>query len=74
MFEIIITTPEVLLSIVVLSIVLYGINLPTLKISIGVLLIMVIMISDIEYFQPLWLWDSTNGLLMTNCWIIISKF
>ena len=74
MFEIIITTPEVLLSIVVLSIVLYGINLPTLKISIGVLLIMGIMISDIEYFQPLWLWDSTNGLLMTNCWIIISKF
>jgi len=71
----IIETPEVLLSIVVLSLVLYGINLSALKLSIGVLLIIGIMIglNDIEHFQP-WLWDSVNGLLMANCWIIISKF
>nr|YP_001648493.1 NADH dehydrogenase subunit 2 [Topsentia ophiraphidites]ABW83855.1 NADH dehydrogenase subunit 2 [Topsentia ophiraphidites] len=78
MYEIlnIITTPEVLLSIVVLSLVLYGINLSALKISIGVLLIIGIMISfnDIEYFQSSWPWDNANGLLMANCWIIISKF
>jgi len=50
----IIETPEVLLSIVVLSLVLYGINLSALKLSIGVLLIIGIMIglNDIEHFQP----------------------
>jgi len=51
----IIINPEVLLSIVVLSLVLYGINLSTLKISIGVLFIVGIMIEvdSVEIGQSL---------------------
>lgn len=41
----IITTPEVLLSIVILSLVLYGLNFPTFKVSIGALLIIGIVVS-----------------------------
>uniref|UniRef100_A0AAU8HQ28 NADH:ubiquinone reductase (H(+)-translocating) n=1 Tax=Porifera sp. TaxID=3140030 RepID=A0AAU8HQ28_9METZ len=66
--------PEVLLSLVVLSLVLYGINLSTFKVSIGVLLIIGIVIGFQSYYiveDHIICW--TNGLLMTNSWIIISK-
>lgn len=66
--------PEVLLSLVVLSLVLYGINLSTFKVSIGVLLIIGIVIGCQSYYiveDHIICW--TNGLLMTNSWIIISK-
>nr|YP_009020819.1 NADH dehydrogenase subunit 2 [Polymastia littoralis]AHM12900.1 NADH dehydrogenase subunit 2 [Polymastia littoralis] len=70
----IIMYPEVLLSLVVLSLVLYGINLSTFKVSIGVLLIIGIVIGFQSYYiveDHIICW--TNGLLMTNSWIIISK-
>lgn len=69
----IIINPEVLLSIVVLSLVLYGINLSTLKISIGVLFIVGIMIEvdSVEIGQSLCY--ITRGALTINSWIIISK-
>ena len=49
MYEVLINS-EVLLSIVVLSLVLYGINLSTLKISIGVSLIVGIVVGA-DYFN-----------------------
>lgn len=63
---------EVLLSLVILSLVLYGINLSTFKISVGVLFIIGIISLDMFYVSDsLICW--TNGLLLTNSWIIISK-
>lgn len=68
--------PEILLSFVVLFLVLYGINLSILKVSIGALfLIGVVMIQLwVEVFNVndylIW-W--TDGLLLTNSWIVISK-
>ena len=63
--------PEVLLSIVMLSLVLYGINLSTLKISIGMLFIIGIVISLNGIVIDSFFW---NGLpKVTNSWIIISK-
>ena len=62
--------PEVLLSIVMLSLVLYGINLSTLKISIGMLFIIGIVISLNGIVIDSFFW---NGFLITNSWIIISK-
>uniref|UniRef100_A0AAU8HQ23 NADH:ubiquinone reductase (H(+)-translocating) n=1 Tax=Demospongiae sp. TaxID=2813625 RepID=A0AAU8HQ23_9METZ len=66
--------PEVLLSLVVLSLVLYGINLSTFKVSIGVLLTIGVVIGFQSHYiveDHIICW--TNGLLMTNSWIIISK-
>ena len=63
---------EVLLSLVILSLVLYGINLSTFKISVGVLFIIGVISLNVFYVSDsLICW--TNGLLLTNSWIIISK-
>lgn len=54
---------------------LYGINLSTLKILIGMLIIsVVISLNGADTNDIIW-WPCyiTNGLLITNCWIIISK-
>ena len=77
MYEIIMN-PEILLSIVILSLVLYGINLSTLKISIGMLFIIGVAISfngtdSFDISQASWPCYISNGLLMTNSWIILSK-
>jgi len=79
----VIMSPEVLLSIVVLGLVLYGINFSTFKASIGVLLIIGIMISfgfpmeistiSVEESVAFNAIHWTGGLLMVNSWIIISK-
>lgn len=76
-------SPEVLLSIVVLGLVLYGINFSTFKVSIGVLLIIGIVISfgfpmeistiSVEESVAFNAIHWTGGLLMVNSWIIISK-
>ena len=63
---------EVLLSIVVLSLVLYGINLSTLKISIGVSLIAGIIVGA-DYFnldQVMWV----GYLTLSTYWIVTCKF
>ena len=78
MYEVlnIVMSSEILLSIAVLSLVLYGINLSTLKISILVGFIVGIIIG-VDYFnldQVLWVSDSTNGLLITSCWAVTCKF
>ena len=63
---------EVLLSLVILSLVLYGINFSTFKISVGVLFIIGVISFDVfSASGPLIC--LTNGLLLTNSWIIISK-
>lgn len=58
--------PEVLLSIAVLSLVLYGINLSTLKISVGVIFMAGIIIGA-DYFN-------LGDVMITNCWVVICKF
>ena len=77
MYEIlnIVMSSEVLLSIAVLSLVLYGINLSTLKMSIWVIFIVGIIVG-VDYFnlyQVSWVGDLTNGLLITSCWIVTCK-
>ena len=77
MYEIIMN-PEILLSLAILSLVLYGINLSTLKISIGVLFTVgvIIKFNGVDSFdiaQVTWLCYISNGLLMINSWIVISK-
>ena len=57
---------EVLLSIAVLSLVLYGINLSTLKMSTGVILMVGIIIGA-DYFN-------LGYIMITNCWIVTCKF
>lgn len=47
----IIIYPEILLSVVILSLVLYGLNAPAFKLSIGSLLIITVMISHPGLFQ-----------------------
>nr|YP_001648421.1 NADH dehydrogenase subunit 2 [Cinachyrella kuekenthali]ABW83837.1 NADH dehydrogenase subunit 2 [Cinachyrella kuekenthali] len=58
--------PEVLLSIAVLSLVLYGINLSTLKISAGVICMAGIIIGA-DYFN-------LGYVMITNCWVVTCKF
>jgi len=68
--------PEILLSFVVLILVLYGINLSILKVSIGALFVIGVVTTQlwVEVFNVndylIW-W--TDGLLLTNSWIVISK-
>nr|ATI10789.1 NADH dehydrogenase subunit 2 [Plenaster craigi] len=85
----IILNPEVLLSMGMLSLVLYGINMSTLKITIGVLIISVFGFngggaeelnsfgeSALKLIEIGWPCYITNGFLIggaENCWIIISK-
>lgn len=68
MFEVIINS-EILLSIVVLSLVLYGINLSTLKISIGVSLIAGIIVGA-DYFNL----DPVMWVGYSTLWIVTCKF
>nr|QRG31967.1 NADH dehydrogenase subunit 2 [Pseudosuberites sp. CY-2021] len=67
---------EVLLSLVILSLVLYGINLSTFKISVGALFIIGVIIAqlwpDVLYTSDSLMWG-TGGLLLTNSWVVISK-
>lgn len=76
MIEWVTISPEILLSAVVLSLVLYGINLSIVKIAIGVF-ILVGVISVQLWAGFIYVSDYlicwTNGLLLTNSWIVISK-
>ena len=69
MYEIlnIVMSSEVLLSIAVLSLVLYGINLSTLKMSIWVIFIVGILVGT-DYFN-----FEGYGLLITSNWIVTCK-
>ena len=69
MYEIlnIVISSEVLLSIAVLSLVLYGINLSTLKMSIWVIFIVGILVGT-DYFN-----FEGYGLLITSNWIVTCK-
>lgn len=81
----IIIYPEILLSLAVLGLVIYGVNqLSTLKITVIILILIGIWVSLVEfgdlgdnsYFniaQSFWLCHITNGLLMINGWITVSK-
>lgn len=71
MYDIVMSS-EVLLSIAVLSLVLYGINLSTLKISIWVIFIVGIIVG-LDKGQVSWIGYLTNGLLITSCWIVTCK-
>lgn len=69
-------SPEILLSIVVLGLVLYGINFSIVKISIGAFFLVGVVsiqlwMGSIYVSDYLICW--TNGLLLTNSWIVISK-
>lgn len=71
-----IISPEVLLSTVVLGLVLYGINFSIVKISIGVFFLVGVVsiqlwMGSIYVSDYLICW--TNGLLLTNSWVVISK-
>nr|YP_008592465.1 NADH dehydrogenase subunit 2 [Hymeniacidon sinapium]AGP05003.1 NADH dehydrogenase subunit 2 [Hymeniacidon sinapium] len=67
---------ELLLSLVILSLVLYGINLSTFKLSVGALFIIGVIIAqlwpDVLYTSDSLMWG-TGGLLITNSWVVISK-
>lgn len=68
--------PEILLSFVILILVLYGINLSILKVSIGALLVIGVVTTQLWvggfYVNDYLIWW-TDGLLLTNSWIVISK-
>nr|CAD1874622.1 nad2 [Tethya wilhelma] len=69
-------SPEVLLSAVVLGLVLYGINFSIVRISIGVFLLVVVVsvkiwVGSIYVSDYLICW--TNGLLLVNSWVVVSK-
>lgn len=75
--ELVITMyPEMLLSFVVLVLLLYGINLSILKVSIGALFIIGVVTIQLWvggfYVNDYLIWW-TDGLLLTNSWIVISK-
>ncbi len=77
----IIINPEILLSLVVLCLVVYGIRFSILKLSVIILLLIAIIVGfntiALDFFDNLQIigyGDITNGLLITNSWIIISKF
>lgn len=67
--------PEILLSIVILGLIVYGIKLPTSKISISFLFIVGVLISP--YFSDkvfnFDIFQLSNGLLSSNSWIITIK-
>nr|YP_009093888.1 NADH dehydrogenase subunit 2 [Poecillastra laminaris]AIT59115.1 NADH dehydrogenase subunit 2 [Poecillastra laminaris] len=72
----IVISSEVLLSIAVLSLVLYGIDLSTLKMSTGVIFIVgaIVGADYLNLGQVLWIGYLSNGLLKTSCWTVICKF
>lgn len=68
--------PEILLSFVILILVFYGINLSILKLSIGTLLVIgavTIQLWAGSFYGSDYLIRWTDGLLLTNSWIVISK-
>ena len=71
-----IISPEILLSTIVLGLVLYGINFSIVKITVGVF-ILVGVVSIQFWGGSIYVGDYlicwTNGLLLTNSWIVISK-
>ena len=71
--ELIITMcPEIILSLVVLILVFYGINLSIVKVAIGALFVVGVVTSRVFYAEDYLIWG-TDGLLLTNSWIVISK-
>lgn len=64
--------PEIILSFVVLILVLYGINLSIVKVAIGALFVVGVLINRVFYVDDYLIWG-TDGLLLTNSWIVISK-
>ena len=66
----IIMCPEILLSFMILILVLYGINFSILKVSIGTLFV-IGGLTQLGVNDNLIWW--TDGLLLTNSWIVITK-
>ena len=64
--------PEIILSLVVLILVLYGINLSIVKVAIGALFVVGVVTNRVFYADDYLIWG-TDGLLLTNSWIVISK-
>lgn len=64
--------PEIILSLVVLILVLYGINLSIVKVAIGALFVVGVVTNRVFYAEDYLIWG-TDGLLLTNSWIVISK-
>lgn len=64
--------PEIILSLVVLILVLYGINLSIVKVAIGALFVVGVVTNRVFYTGDYLIWG-TDGLLLTNSWIVISK-
>lgn len=65
---------EILLSLVVLILVLYGINLSILKVSAGALFVVGVVIAQLwAFYADDYLIWGTDGLLQINSWIVISK-
>ena len=68
--------PEILLSFMILILVLYGINFSILKVSIGILFVILTILTQIWmgvwYLNENIIWW-TEGLLLTSSWIVISK-
>lgn len=63
---------EIILGLVVLILVLYGINLSIVKVGMGVLFVVGVVIYRGFYAEDYLIWG-TDGLLLTNSWIVISK-
>ena len=57
--------PEIILSLVVLILVLYGINLSIVKVASGVLFVVGVVINRGFYAEDYLIWG-TDGLLLTN--------
>lgn len=64
--------PEIILSLVVLILVLYGINLSIVKVAIWALFVVGVVTNRVFYAEDYLIWG-TDGLLLTNSWIVISK-
>ena len=57
--------PEIILSLVVLILVLYGINLSIVKVAIGALFVVGVVTNRVFYADDYLIWG-TDGLLLTN--------
>lgn len=63
---------ELILSIVLLGLVLYGINFSTFRLSVGTLIIVCAVIARLDAPCDSLMWG-TGGLVITNSWVVISK-
>nr|YP_001648668.1 NADH dehydrogenase subunit 2 [Igernella notabilis]ABW83948.1 NADH dehydrogenase subunit 2 [Igernella notabilis] len=68
----IIVSPEGLLSLTILYLIIHGIQYFTLKLSMGVVIIMIVLqfYNKSDYSQ---FYEITNGFLVSNNWIMVSK-